>query len=99
MKDNDNKIKASNTFILRSKANNGNLTKQVCIILTKEDSESCLVIKKYSLTTSLKDYKKLGFKVVKKYKNYYLVCQLFSIQLKSLDKIINWMNSLTYKEK
>ena len=96
---NNNKIKASSTFILRSKANNGDLSKQVCIILGKKDNESCLAIKRYSLTTDLKDYKKLGFKVVKKYKNYYLVCQLISIQLKSLDTILKWMCSLTNKEK
>lgn len=98
MKDNIKNLRVSSTFILRSKANNGDLSKQICIILGKEGTETSLAVKRYSLTKNPKIYKTLGFKVLKKYKNYYLVVQLISIQLKSLNEILEWMNSIN-KEK
>ena len=84
-------LKVSKPFILKSNTNEGDKSKQYCVIMIREVYDAGLSIKRLTLTKHRNSYLKLGFKVIKKYKGMYLMQQLFSVKLKSLNKIIKWM--------
>lgn len=93
-----NNYRRSKQFILRSNSNEGDITKQYCVISAADGLDTGLCIKRLTLTKHRNTYLKMGFKIVKKYKGMYLVQQIIAVKLKSLDKILKWMYSIN-KEK
>lgn len=82
-------------FIKRSKTNDNELCKQYFIIAGIEGKETALIIRKNVLIKeNFQIYEKYGFELIKRYKQYRLYKQVFSIKLTTLSEVVRWVNGI-----
>jgi len=81
------------SYSIRSKTNNGEFCKQTFRIITSNDNklDAALSVCKLVLTDEFELYEKYGFEDLKHFKNQRLYRQIFSIKLKTLIDVINWI--------
>lgn len=78
-------------FFIRSFTNAGDFSKQYFKVLSADGMEDGLIIKKLVLTDNLSLYGE-DFRVIKVYKDKYLMEQKFAIKIKTLNRVISFLN-------
>lgn len=78
-------------FFIRSFTNAGDFSKQYFKVLSADGMEDGLIIKKLVLTDNLSLYGR-DFRVIKVFKDKYLMEQNFAIKIKTLNRVMTSLN-------
>ena len=84
----------SETFIVKSKTNNGDLCKQIFYLLVENNNPEtyALICNKYVLSGDSELYNK--DKILRKYKDKYLFFSVYGVKLRTLSKVLQWLIDL-----
>lgn len=78
-------------FFIRSFNNDKELAKQYFTVAKSKNYSEALIIRKIVLSKNTKLYSK-DFKIIKKFKDYYLFEQVFSIKIETLRMVTSVLN-------
>lgn len=88
-----NEIKVSKIFYIKTKSNIGDLSKQYFFIASSDTMETSLIIRKLLLVDNKRKFPD-DLKIIKTFKDKFLVEQRFSIKMSSLNSMIKKINLL-----
>jgi len=80
-------------FFIRSKTNNGDLSKQYCKVLKDNGMNDALIIRKLILSEDVNLYAD-NLQIIKKFKDKYLFEQKFGLKLSTLSCINTTLNDI-----
>lgn len=82
--------------VIKSKTNDNEFAKQYLYLLSDIEKDTTLIVHKFVLVTEhrLKVYNQFGFETLKQYNDKYLVKQVFSIKLKTLVNVFDWLGEI-----
>ena len=91
-------ISTTESYIIKSKTNGGELAKQTCYLIKSGDNNDSITLCIHKLVLVESDrfdvYERGDFTNLKSFKNKRLYRQVFSIRLNTLEEVINWLINL-----
>lgn len=76
-------------FFIRSSNNSGDLSKTYAIVLKTESYKPGLVITNLVLTKNVEEYVAMGFKILKRYKDYHLCSRWYAMKVETYAILTN----------
>jgi hypothetical protein len=77
-------------FFIRSRTVRGESSKQTFVVVRTEDNDAALLIRKLVLSGDINRF--ADYKILKQFKNQYLFELVFSIKIKTLEKVVSHIN-------